>query len=79
MAEEAVQEAFVQALRTWPARGGSPTTLAGWIILTARNKAIDWLRTGTHRSWQGGRGRGAAARSKTWEMTCGRFPTSAFG
>ncbi|HEX7209494.1 MAG TPA: RNA polymerase sigma factor [Propionibacteriaceae bacterium] len=43
LAEEAVQEAFVQALRTWPIRG-IPDNPAGWIILTARNKAIDRLR-----------------------------------
>ena len=33
----------MQALRTWPARG-IPDNPAGWIILTARNKAIDRLR-----------------------------------
>lgn len=43
MAEEAVQDAFVQALRTWP-KQGVPANPAGWIILTARNKAIDRLR-----------------------------------
>ena len=43
MAEEAVQDAFVQALRTWPGRG-VPNNPAAWIVLTARNKAIDRLR-----------------------------------
>ena len=43
VAEEAVQEAFVSALRTWPERGVPPSP-AGWIITTARNRAIDWLR-----------------------------------
>jgi RNA polymerase sigma-70 factor, ECF subfamily len=43
LAEEAVQDAFVQALRTWPKRG-VPNNPAGWITLTARNKAIDRLR-----------------------------------
>src|SRR5689334_17396277 len=43
LAEEAVQDAFVQALRTWPTRG-IPTNPAAWITLTARNKAIDRLR-----------------------------------
>ena len=38
-----MQDAFVQALRTWPERG-VPDNPAGWIILTARNKAIDRLR-----------------------------------
>jgi RNA polymerase sigma-70 factor, ECF subfamily len=43
LAEEAVQDAFVQALRTWPKRG-VPNNPAEWITLTARNKAIDRLR-----------------------------------
>jgi RNA polymerase sigma-70 factor (ECF subfamily) len=43
LAEEAVQEAFVAALRTWPERGVPPSP-AGWIITTARNRAIDRLR-----------------------------------
>jgi len=42
-AEEAVQEAFVIALRTWP-RDGIPPNPTGWIITTARNRAIDRLR-----------------------------------
>jgi RNA polymerase sigma-70 factor (ECF subfamily) len=43
LAEEAVQEAFVAALRTWPERGVPPSP-AGWIITTARTRAIDRLR-----------------------------------
>jgi RNA polymerase sigma-70 factor, ECF subfamily len=43
LAEEAVQDAFVQALRMWPKRG-IPNNPAAWITLTARNKAIDRLR-----------------------------------
>jgi RNA polymerase sigma-70 factor, ECF subfamily len=43
LAEEAVQDAFVQALRTWPERG-VPNNPAAWVVLTARNKAIDRLR-----------------------------------
>ena len=42
-AEEAVQEAFVAALQRWPAAGPPPSP-AGWIITTARNRAIDRLR-----------------------------------
>ena len=38
-----MQDAFLQALRIWPERG-VPDNPAGWIILTARNKAIDRLR-----------------------------------
>ena len=43
LAEEVVQEAFVVALETWPARG-VPTTPGAWIMTTARNRAIDHLR-----------------------------------
>jgi RNA polymerase sigma-70 factor (ECF subfamily) len=43
VAEEAVQDAFVAALRRWPATG-TPPSPAGWIITTARNRAIDRLR-----------------------------------
>ncbi len=45
LAEEAVQDAFEQALRTWPERG-FPHNPGGWIITTARNRAIDRLRRG---------------------------------
>jgi RNA polymerase sigma-70 factor, ECF subfamily len=43
LAEEAVQDAFVAALRRWPA-AGLPPSPAGWILTTARNRAIDRLR-----------------------------------
>ena len=42
-AEEAVQDAFVAAAQRWPA-AGLPPSPAGWIITTARNRAIDRLR-----------------------------------
>jgi RNA polymerase sigma-70 factor (ECF subfamily) len=43
IAEEAVQDAFTEAVRRWPA-AGLPPSPAGWIITTARNRAIDRLR-----------------------------------
>ena len=43
VAEEAVQEAFVVAVEKWPETGVPPSP-AGWIITTARNRAIDRLR-----------------------------------
>ncbi|WP_158841598.1 RNA polymerase sigma factor [Saccharothrix deserti] len=43
IAEEAVQDAFVEAVRRWPETGVPPSP-AGWIITTARNRAIDRLR-----------------------------------
>ncbi|MFF4542354.1 RNA polymerase sigma factor [Streptomyces aureus] len=42
-AEDAVAEAFAVALRRWPV-DGMPPSPAGWIITTARNRAIDELR-----------------------------------
>jgi RNA polymerase sigma-70 factor (ECF subfamily) len=43
LAEEAVQDAFTIALQRWP-EAGLPPSPAGWIITTARNRAIDRLR-----------------------------------
>src|SRR5437773_6390949 len=43
IAEEAVQDAFTVAMQRWPA-AGLPPSPAGWIITTARNRAIDRLR-----------------------------------
>jgi RNA polymerase sigma-70 factor, ECF subfamily len=43
VAEDAVQDAFAAAVQRWPATGLPPSP-AGWIIATARNKAIDRLR-----------------------------------
>src|SRR3974390_931029 len=43
LAEEAVQEAFAVAAERWPASGVPPNP-GGWIVTTARNKALDRLR-----------------------------------
>ncbi|GHH14356.1 RNA polymerase sigma factor [Streptomyces lanatus] len=43
LAEEAVQDAFTIAVRRWP-QTGVPPSPAGWIITTARNRAVDRLR-----------------------------------
>jgi RNA polymerase sigma-70 factor (ECF subfamily) len=43
LAEEAVQDAFAAAVARWPS-SGLPPSPAGWIITTARNRAIDRLR-----------------------------------
>ncbi|MDT7677942.1 MAG: polymerase sigma-70 factor, subfamily, partial [Pseudonocardiales bacterium] len=43
IAEEAVQDAFAAAAARWPDTGLPPSP-AGWIITTARNRAIDRLR-----------------------------------
>lgn len=43
LAEEAVQDAFAEAMRTWPERG-VPDNPGAWITATARNRAIDRIR-----------------------------------
>src|SRR6185369_16297918 len=43
VAEEAVQDAFTVAAERWPA-DGLPPNPGGWIVTTARNRAIDRLR-----------------------------------
>ncbi|MBM7789081.1 RNA polymerase sigma factor [Tenggerimyces flavus] len=49
VAEEAVQDAFARAVELWPSAGVPPSP-AGWIITTARNRAIDRLRRESARS-----------------------------
>lgn len=43
VAEDAVQEAFAEAMRAWP-RDGVPDNPSGWIMTVARNRALDRLR-----------------------------------
>jgi RNA polymerase sigma-70 factor, ECF subfamily len=43
LAEEAVQEAFAQAAERWP-RDGMPGNPGAWLVVTARNRAIDRIR-----------------------------------
>ena len=43
LAEEAVHDAFAEALEHWPAHGVPPNP-GGWLATTARRKAIDRLR-----------------------------------
>jgi RNA polymerase sigma-70 factor (ECF subfamily) len=43
LAEEAVQEAMVRALQTWP-YSGTPENAAGWLFRVAHNAALDTLR-----------------------------------
>ena len=43
VAEDAVQEAFAEALRTW-SRDGVPDNAGGWVLTVARNRARDRLR-----------------------------------
>ena len=43
LAEDAVQDAFVIAVDRWP-RDGVPGNPAGWIVTTARHRAVDLVR-----------------------------------
>lgn len=43
LAEECAQDAFAQALRTWP-RTGVPDQPLAWLTTTARNRAVDVIR-----------------------------------
>jgi RNA polymerase sigma-70 factor (ECF subfamily) len=43
LAEDAVQDAFVTAVHRWP-NDGVPDNPAGWIVTTARNRAVDVVR-----------------------------------
>jgi len=43
LAEEAAQDAFAAAAERWP-RDGEPANPVGWLITTARNRAIDRIR-----------------------------------
>jgi RNA polymerase sigma-70 factor (ECF subfamily) len=43
LAEDVVQEAMIRALQTWPYTG-VPENPAGWLMQTAKNRALDVLR-----------------------------------
>jgi RNA polymerase sigma-70 factor (ECF subfamily) len=43
LAEDAAQEAFATAAERWP-RAGVPANPTGWLITTARNRAVDRIR-----------------------------------
>ena len=43
LAEDAVQDAAVRALQTWP-RDGVPANPRAWLTVTARRRAVDILR-----------------------------------
>ncbi|MFD0575541.1 RNA polymerase sigma factor [Dactylosporangium darangshiense] len=43
LAEEATAEAFAIAAERWP-RDGEPASPVGWLVTTARNRAVDQLR-----------------------------------
>ena len=62
LAEDAAQEAFAIAAERWP-REGVPANPNGWLVTTARNRAIDRIRrdrtlAAKTRLLDGARGRG---------------------
>jgi RNA polymerase sigma-70 factor (ECF subfamily) len=57
LAEDALQDAFVDAMATWP-RDGIPSNRRAWLIVSARRRAIDRVR---RRQSQADRGRRLAA------------------
>ena len=73
IAEDAVQDAFAEAARRWP-RAGLPPSPAGWIITTARNRAIDRLRREACPGGQARPGRAAARPGRTSGATEARDP-----
>ena len=49
LAEDALQDAFAQALATWP-RSGVPTSPEGWLITVARNRQRDVWKSSASRT-----------------------------
>jgi len=49
LAEDALQDAAVRALEVWP-REGVPASPRGWLLLTARRRALDVLRREARRA-----------------------------
>src|SRR3954453_21293380 len=74
LAEDVVQEALLQALRTWPFRG-IPDNPSGWLLQVAKNRSLDLLRRdanlsrkeGSIRAWAAARPPADAGTSGTLE------------
>lgn len=49
LAEDALQDALERALRSWP-RDGIPSSPTGWLVVTARNRMLDRLRSAERRA-----------------------------
>jgi RNA polymerase sigma-70 factor (ECF subfamily) len=47
LAEDCLQDSFERALRTWQ-RDGIPANPAGWLVVAARNRMLDRLRSSEH-------------------------------
>src|SRR4029077_2718838 len=55
LAEDCAQDAFAQAVRSWP-RDGIPQRPGAWLTTVARNRALDRLGRGTPRKAKMGGG-----------------------
>ncbi len=73
IAEDAVQDAFAEAVRRWP-DAGRPPSPAGWIITTARNRAVDRLRREAARPDKQAQAALLHARDEPLEEGKGRVP-----
>lgn len=51
LAEEALADAIVRAVETWPGRG-VPANPQAWLMTTAKNRAIDLIRADARRARQ---------------------------
>lgn len=49
LAEDALADAFEQALRTWPG-SGVPDNPEGWLLTVARNRIRDVFKSASHRT-----------------------------
>ena len=71
LAQDAVQDAFAAAVQRWP-ESGVPPRPAGWIITTARHRAIDHLRRESSRQQRhaaGAAASGAASSNPVDDVT----------
>jgi RNA polymerase sigma-70 factor (ECF subfamily) len=73
LAEEAVQDAFTVAVQRWPT-DGLPPSPAGWIITTARNRAINRVRREATREER----HAQAARLFTDDVQAGTYPATSY-
>jgi RNA polymerase sigma-70 factor (ECF subfamily) len=63
LAEDSVQDAFAEAVRRWPV-DGEPPSPAGWIVTTARRKALDRVRREASRAGREAQAAAAVAESE---------------
>src|ERR1700721_2917185 len=52
LAQDAAQDAMVRALETWP-RDGVPDNPRGWLLVTAKRRAVDIIRPEARRAGSG--------------------------